>query len=161
MTNPRRPIYSEKHKAWLSPVKIRVPHSHGLASWLYEAGQREEAVWLEDEEGAAVYLWPRSTEVDLTTRIVTVTGWAVPSHLASRASMDPARLSELQDDPTPNEGPHVHDLVVEDVKARKALGVERYGTPLQAHNGRDALRDAYEEALDLACYLRQALEETR
>jgi hypothetical protein len=30
---------------------------------------------------------------------------------------------------------------------------ERYGVPLQADNG----RDAYEEALDLAAYLRQEL----
>ncbi len=39
------------------------------------------------------------------------------------------------------------------------LGKQRYGTALYANNGRSALRDAYEEALDLACYLRQALEE--
>jgi hypothetical protein len=32
-------------------------------------------------------------------------------------------------------------------------------TYLQAHNGRDALLDAYQEALDLAIYLRQALAE--
>lgn len=44
---------------------------------------------------------------------------------------------------------------------RRRLGIERYGTPLQAHNGRDALRDAYEEALDLANYLRQAMEERK
>lgn len=43
--------------------------------------------------------------------------------------------------------------------ARKALGVERYGTPLQAHNGRDALRDAKEELADALVYLRQWLEE--
>ena len=61
--------------------------------------------------------------------------------------------------PVPNDGPHVHDLVVADLAARKALGTQRYGTPLQPHNGRDALCDAYEEALDLAVYLRQALEE--
>lgn len=30
---------------------------------------------------------------------------------------------------------------------------------LQAFNGRDVLRDAYEEALDLATYLRQCIEE--
>jgi len=30
---------------------------------------------------------------------------------------------------------------------------------LVPHNGRDALRDAYEEALDLCQYLRQALYE--
>jgi len=28
-------------------------------------------------------------------------------------------------------------------------------------NGRDALQDAYEEALDLACYLKQAIEERK
>lgn len=46
-----------------------------------------------------------------------------------------------------------------DLEAREQLGIERYGTPLQPHNGRDALRDAYEEALDLACYLKQVLIE--
>jgi hypothetical protein len=50
-------------------------------------------------------------------------------------------------------------MVREDLEARERLGIERYGTALAPHNGRDALRDAYEEALDLACYLRQAMEE--
>jgi len=43
--------------------------------------------------------------------------------------------------------------------ARDRLGRQRYGVPLQANNGRDALQDAYEEALDLAVYLRTAIEE--
>jgi hypothetical protein len=46
-----------------------------------------------------------------------------------------------------------------DLEERERVGIARYGTALYPHNGRDALRDAYEEALDLACYLRQALEE--
>lgn len=50
-------------------------------------------------------------------------------------------------------------LVRADLEERERLGVQRYGTPLYAHNGRDALRDAYEEALDLACYLKQAILE--
>jgi hypothetical protein len=53
----------------------------------------------------------------------------------------------------------IQDLVIEDIEARKKVGLERYGTLLQAHNGRDALMDAYQEALDLAVYLRQAIEE--
>lgn len=61
--------------------------------------------------------------------------------------------------PTTNDLPVVQELVIEDVRARLALGIERYGTGLQPHNGRDSLRDAYEEALDLACYLRQLLYE--
>lgn len=61
--------------------------------------------------------------------------------------------------PTPNDRPHIHDLVAADIQARKELGTRRYGTPLQPHNGRDALRDAYEELLDGACYIRQEIEE--
>ena len=53
----------------------------------------------------------------------------------------------------------VWDAVIEDMKARDRLGRERYGRPLTPHNGRDALQDAYEEALDLAVYLKQAIME--
>lgn len=51
----------------------------------------------------------------------------------------------------------IQQMVREDLEAREAIGIERYGTSLFPNNGRSALRDAYEEALDLACYLRQAL----
>lgn len=61
--------------------------------------------------------------------------------------------------PVVNDSPSIQSLVREDLEARERVGIERYGTALQAHNGRDALRDAYEEALDLACYLRQAIAE--
>lgn len=61
--------------------------------------------------------------------------------------------------PVPSDRPAIQDLVIDDIRTRKQVGIQRYGTPLQAHNGRDALRDAYEEALDLAQYLRQAIEE--
>lgn len=77
--------------------------------------------------------------------------------------------------PVPGRGASMHDLVVEDLtrwwpasaveslgpdlEGRKQIGLDRYGTVLQADNGRDALIDAYQEALDLAVYLRQALAE--
>jgi hypothetical protein len=61
--------------------------------------------------------------------------------------------------PVPNGLPDVQSMVVADIEARKQLGIKRYGTPLQPHNGRDALRDAYDEALDLATYLRQVIAE--
>jgi hypothetical protein len=61
--------------------------------------------------------------------------------------------------PVPNDLPAVWDLVIEDMRRRDALGLSRYGTRLQPHNGRDALRDAYEEALDMVAYLRQEIEE--
>lgn len=87
----------------------------------------------------------------------------------------PSGFSTLQPAPVKNTSPAIQDLVIMDVtallshtvcdqiiadiEARKVIGMERYGTLLQAHNGRDAKRDAYEEALDLVQYLRQALEE--
>jgi hypothetical protein len=38
-------------------------------------------------------------------------------------------------------------------------GIQTYGIPLQAFNGRDALQDLYEELLDACCYLKQYIEE--
>lgn len=57
---------------------------------------------------------------------------------------------------------HTQDIwlaVVSDMKARRLLGIERYGRPVKVFNGRNALQDAYEEALDLAVYMKQALLE--
>jgi hypothetical protein len=51
------------------------------------------------------------------------------------------------------------DLVIADMHASDRMGEQKYGTRLQPHNGRDALRDAYQEALDLCVYLRQAIYE--
>ena len=64
-----------------------------------------------------------------------------------------------QPEPIGNTSPPVWWLVMKDMDARDQLGRKRYGTPLQPHNGRDALTDAYQEALDLAVYLRQAIYE--
>lgn len=61
--------------------------------------------------------------------------------------------------PEPNNGESIHDLVIQDILSRKQMGLEKYGTILQANNGRNALKDAYEEVLDLACYLKQKLKE--
>jgi NTP pyrophosphatase (non-canonical NTP hydrolase) len=62
-------------------------------------------------------------------------------------------------DPIANNQPAVWGLVVEDMQARDVMGREKYGTPLQPFNGRDALWDAYQEVLDLSVYLRQAIFE--
>ncbi len=62
--------------------------------------------------------------------------------------------------PAPTQGKlTVIDYVLADMTERAAAGVQKYGTPLQTHNGRDALWDAYQEALDLSMYLRQAILE--
>jgi len=59
----------------------------------------------------------------------------------------------------PSPDPSLWDIVIADMSERHRVGVERYGTPLTAHNGRDHLIDAYQEALDMAVYLAAWLDE--
>ena len=61
--------------------------------------------------------------------------------------------------PQKNNNPSVWNLVLDDMIERNIDGIKKYGTPLQPFNGRDPLKDAYQEALDLAVYLRQAIFE--
>jgi hypothetical protein len=61
--------------------------------------------------------------------------------------------------PTPNDKPAVWLAVIDDMQERHQHGVKKYGTPLQPHNGRNALRDIYEELLDAAVYAKQRLIE--
>ncbi len=73
----------------------------------------------------------------------------------------PTKPQREGDQPMPvrNGHPAVWPIVMQDMQARHEIGIKRYGTPLQPHNGRDMLRDAYEEVLDLAVYLRGAIYE--
>lgn len=68
------------------------------------------------------------------------------------------RLSDYEPAPIPTNEKPIWELVIEDMRERDIEGRKKYGTPLQASNGRDALVDAYQEALDLAVYLRQEIE---
>lgn len=69
--------------------------------------------------------------------------------------------AQIVDQPPPvqNDRPAIQDLVIADVEERKRIGMQRYGTLLKPHNGRDALVDLYQEILDAAQYVRQEIEE--
>ena len=67
-------------------------------------------------------------------------------------------LVNEQAPPKPSSG-DVWLLVLKDMEERRRHGIEKYGMPVQPFNGRDPLLDAYQEALDLCVYLRQAIEE--
>lgn len=85
-----------------------------------------------------------------------------PNHEKSKAIINRGMTgSSIQDQPEPKQSTHpaVWGLVMKDMVDRDQTGRERYGVPLQGHNGRDSLVDAYQEALDLAVYLRQAIYE--
>lgn len=47
---------------------------------------------------------------------------------------------------------YVVDLVTIDLESRLQVGLQRYGKPLQPFNGRDFIRDQYEELLDALAY---------
>lgn len=64
-----------------------------------------------------------------------------------------------QPPPKPNGHPPILPLVIADLQERGRVGLATYGTPLQPFNGRDALEDAYAEALDMCMYLKQAIIE--
>lgn len=64
-----------------------------------------------------------------------------------------------QQAPIKNGSKPVWNMVIEDMYKRAQDGEKKYGTPLQAFNGRDPLVDAYEEVLDLCVYMRQAIVE--
>ena len=70
-------------------------------------------------------------------------------------------LGPQQPKPTATGEPSAHDLVIADMAKRREFGLAKYGTLLQASNGRDNLQDAYEEVLDLAVYLRNEIERRR
>lgn len=66
------------------------------------------------------------------------------------------------DQPLPTAGAEcVQDALIALIEERKQLGIQRYGSPLMTHNGRDAGRDAVEEALDLTVYSMQVAMELR
>ena len=61
--------------------------------------------------------------------------------------------------PVVNGRPDIQSQVIADIEARRQVGISRYGTALQAFNGRDALRDLYEELIDAAMYVKQLMVE--
>ena len=53
----------------------------------------------------------------------------------------------------------IADQVIADIKKRKVQGKQKYGVPLRANNGRDALQDLYEELIDATQYIKQEMIE--
>lgn len=98
-----------------------------------------------------------------------VTDQAVTGEIATRCcdcgdvlaelSTPMGKLYDPQPLPTPNAHPASWSLVIADMAQRDVFGAGKYNTRLQPHNGRDTLTDAYQEALDLAVYLRTAIFE--
>jgi len=70
-------------------------------------------------------------------------------------------MSDIKEQPEPKSTYYkpVWEKVIDDMTQRNKDGIEKYGTPLQPFNGRKALVDTYQEALDLTVYLKQKIIE--
>jgi len=79
-------------------------------------------------------------------------------HLTGQARIDCSPALAVQPMPK-GTGPDIITLVRADLEGRAEIGKRKYGERLRACNGRDALIDAYQEALDLCVYLRQVIVE--
>jgi hypothetical protein len=94
-------------------------------------------------------------------------GWHIPNPAFPENVRTETRVvvresvPDWQREPPPkaNLRPHINDLVVRDLESRKAMGMKKYGVPLQPFNGRNAKKDLYEELLDAVLYLRQEMYE--
>lgn len=86
--------------------------------------------------------------------------FGLPNPKAAMQDPESAR-KDTQAPPIPNDGPSMHDYVIEEVRKRKELGLREYGTLLQPNNGRDMLQDCLEEIIDLAVYLAGEIHERR
>ena len=83
---------------------------------------------------------------------------AVDSNEAS-PSLSAAEAATAKQATPKGSGNPILGMVLADLTNRALEGTAKYGEPLKARNGRNPLWDAYQEALDLAMYLRQAIEE--
>lgn len=82
--------------------------------------------------------------------------------LIIRLGKDTSELSNKKEPkPIKNNNIPVWEQVIHDMQERNQIGIKRYKTPLQTFNGRNALIDAYQEALDLSVYLKQRILEEK
>lgn len=108
-------------------------------------------------------------------------GGSNPSGATMTDKLEKLEAAAKQDMPVRNDGACIQDLAIKDVmglgaaaplescgryltlaadlKARKEAGIKKYGTVLQAFNGRDAVLDLYQEYLDAIVYFKQVIVE--
>lgn len=85
--------------------------------------------------------------------------WENETGLQLFTSLEDAQPATAKQPAPSGKGDPILGMVLADLTNRALEGRDKYGEALKANNGRNALWDAYQEALDLAMYLRQAIAE--
>lgn len=70
-----------------------------------------------------------------------------------------ALADEPEPPPIPNDKPALWDLVIADMHSRDRFGEGKYNMRIQPHNGRDFLKDLYDELRDACVYVRGLIYE--
>lgn len=84
-----------------------------------------------------------------------------PTHTEASTQVVPRVMAHVRDYQLGAGHPErIGEAVCDDLEARLKFGLEKYGFPLETHNGRDALMDAYQESLDALNYTGQHRIET-
>lgn len=140
---------------WEGPARA----ASELDGWKYERGRVRAAYerFGGDGSGMVIRFVSREDAAVIHDGIIKKSKGEKPCPTAPN-TVERKGVSE-QPEPVCHGGGYVYERVIEDMRVRADVGLARYGTYLQAYNGRDGLRDAYEEVLDLAVYLRQVIDE--
>ncbi|MGL5774327.1 MAG: hypothetical protein ACRCYB_03150, partial [Aeromonas veronii] len=137
----------------ISMSKIDYSKAPDGATHFYES--LNGVLWYMD--AARLLVWEESAEAWIGTSTTIGALKAIP--FKPFTSIEDAQPATAKQPAPSGSGNPILGMVLADLTNRALEGKEKYGEPLKAHNGRNALRDAYQEALDLAMYLRQAIEE--
>lgn len=140
--------------AWVPIIKRWLPVHRGVVSeQVVASAPRTVTIALPDGSREQRVVLPRA-------QVTSETVLAEPEDFAEAARLEreahPMQTLRVQDQPPPEESEgDVWAEIIQDMVDRRQHGLDEYGTPLQRFNGRDAMVDAYQEALDLLVYFRQ------
>lgn len=114
--------------------------------------------FMDSEVRAAKLALTATQSIDLRARVgrMVEEGWTQPPPAPNGTRpVWEAIVADLM----PHASSPAAQAMLTDMRARDRIGRQRYGTPLQAHNGRDALWDLYAEQMDAVAYAWQNIEE--
>lgn len=144
-------------------------HAEAENAWIDFEDGADVSCWVADNLFVSAYLAGRTAGSKEGHRLGFIGGKAYAEAVAKYPSpaREEAPVSEgpvtyrvaAQPDPLAVAGPDILELLIDRIRWRQAKGLETYGMPLRAGNGRDALGDLLDELLDGAAYALQAIYE--
>lgn len=99
--------------------------------------------------------WTAETAFEFWDKLWAMLNPAIKVFAQDMTTLETDNRAATPEPPPKPGGVEIAPLVIQDILARVEMGRAKYGTVLQAGNGRNPAIDAYQEALDLPQYLKQ------